>query len=92
MNQELSVIKEEMQGMKQELFETKAELKEIKKLELNRQINESSRSVMINELEPINPEREKQNELKEQFDNVLNEIGIKDQVSIIIAILIKTEL
>ena len=63
------------------LSSLKKEAEESKKDELTRQINESSKSLIIRDLEPIESnERETPHHLKKQFANVLKELEIEEQV------------
>ena len=83
----LRISKEAVQGIetvKNDLETLQGEVYDLKKEVLNNQIQESAKSVIIRELPPLKTSgRETPFEIKTQVENMLTEIGIKDETKII---------
>ena len=87
LEENLKISKEAVQGIetvKNDLETLQGEVSDLKKEVLNNQIQESAKSVIIRELLPLKTSgRETPFEIKTQVENMLTEIGIKDETKII---------
>ena len=86
LEENLRISKEAVQGIetvKNDLETLQGEVSDLKKEVLNNQIQESAKSVIIRELPPLKTSgRETPFDIKTQVENMLTEIGIKDETKI----------